>query len=42
MKIEPGIRPAQDHHEKVFVTDQQFVGAKRGIEVGAVFFDPLF
>jgi hypothetical protein len=41
MKIDPRIRPAQDHYQKVFVRDNQFVGPNRRIEIRTVFLNPL-
>src|ERR1051325_318667 len=40
MKIEPRIGSPKDHHEKVFMMDQQLVGPKRRVEVALVLLNP--
>jgi hypothetical protein len=41
MEIEPRIRPAQHHDNKILMADQQLVRAKRRIEQMLVLVDPL-
>jgi hypothetical protein len=40
VKIKPSIRPAQNHHQKIFVMDDELVGSERRVEQVLILIDP--